>query len=57
MVNNFKNKLTIKTSTFRAILMTIKSSSKYIKIKKNQKLEAKFFGPFQVLYCIKKQAY
>ena len=32
-------------------------NSKYIKIKKNQKLKAKFFGPFWLLYPIKKQAY
>ena len=32
-------------------------NSKYIKTKRNQKLEAKFFGPFQVLHPIKKQAY
>ena len=32
-------------------------NSKYIKIKRNQKLEAKFFGPFQVLYPVGKQVY
>ena len=32
-------------------------NSKYIKIKPNRKLEAKFFGPFRVLYLVKKQAY
>ena len=32
-------------------------NSKYIKIKQNQKLEAKFFGPFQILYLVRKQAY
>ena len=32
-------------------------NSKYIKTKRNQKLEAKFFGPFQVLYPVGKQAY
>ena len=32
-------------------------NSKYIKIKRNQKLEAKFFGPFRVLYPIGKQVY
>ena len=32
-------------------------NSKYIKIKHNQKLEAKFFGPFQVLHSVEKQAY
>ena len=32
-------------------------NNKYIKIKQNRKLEAKFFGPFRVLYPIGKQAY
>ena len=32
-------------------------NSKYIKTKQNQKLEAKFFGIFQVLYPVEKQAY
>ncbi len=32
-------------------------NSKYIKTKRNKKLESKFFGPFQVLYAIGKQAY
>ena len=32
-------------------------NSKYIKPKQNQKLEAKFFGPFQVLYPVGKQVY
>ena len=32
-------------------------NSKYIKIKQNQKLEAKFFGLFRVLYPVRKQAY
>ena len=32
-------------------------NSKYIKTKRNRKLEVKFFGPFQVLHPIKKQAY
>ena len=32
-------------------------NSKYIKTKRKWKLEAKFFGPFQVLLSIKKQAY
>ena len=27
-------------------------NSKYIKIKQNRKLEAKFFGPFQVLHLV-----
>ena len=31
--------------------------NKYIKIKRNQKLEAKFFELFGVLYLIEKQAY
>ncbi len=32
-------------------------NSKYIKTKRNRKLEAKFFEPFRVLYLIGKQAY
>ena len=32
-------------------------NSKYIKTKRNRKLEAKFFGPFQVLHLVGKQAY
>ena len=32
-------------------------NSKYIKTKRNQKLEAKFFGPFQVWHLVRKQAY
>ena len=32
-------------------------NSKYIKTKHNQKLKAKFFGPFRVLYPVGKQAY
>ena len=32
-------------------------NSKYIKTKQNRKLEAKFFGLFQVLYLVKKQVY
>ena len=32
-------------------------NSKYIKTKRNKKLKSKFFGPFQVLYVIEKQAY
>ena len=31
-------------------------NSKYIKRKKNKKLENKFFGPFRVFYTMKKQA-
>ena len=32
-------------------------NSQYNKIKQNRKLEAKFFGPFQVLHPVEKQAY
>ncbi len=32
-------------------------NSKYIKTKRNKKLESKFFGPFQVLDVVGKQAY
>ena len=32
-------------------------NSKYIKTKQNQKLKAKFFGPFQILHPVGKQAY
>ena len=32
-------------------------NSKYIKIKRNQKLETKFFGPFRILHPVGKQAY
>ena len=32
-------------------------NSKYIKTKQNRKLEAKFFGPFQVRHPVGKQAY
>ena len=32
-------------------------NSKYIKTKQNRKLEFKFFGPFQVLHPVEKQAY
>ena len=32
-------------------------NSKYIKTKHNRKLEAKFFGPFQVLHLVEKQTY
>ena len=32
-------------------------NSKYIKTKRNRKLETKFFGPFRVLHLIGKQAY
>ncbi len=31
-------------------------NSKYIKTKRNKKLESKFFGPFRVLYVVEKQA-
>ena len=33
------------------------SNSKYLKTKWNQKLKAKFFGPFRVLHPVKKQVY
>ena len=32
-------------------------NTKYIKTKRNQKLEAKFLGPFRVFYLIGKQTY
>ena len=32
-------------------------NSKYIKTKRNQMLEAKFFGPFRMFYSVKKYAY
>ncbi len=32
-------------------------NNKYIKTKRNQKLESKFFGPFRVLHAVVKQAY
>ena len=32
-------------------------NSKYIKTKRNRKLEAKFFGPFRVFHPVGKQAY
>ncbi len=32
-------------------------NSKYIKTKKNKKLESKFFGPFRVLHAVEKQVY
>ena len=32
-------------------------NSKYVKIKCNRELEAKFFGPFQVLHPVEMQAY
>ena len=32
-------------------------NSKFIKTKRNRKLEAKFFGPFRVLHPVKKQTY
>ena len=32
-------------------------NSKYIKTKRNRKLQAKFFGPFRVLHPVGKQAY
>ena len=32
-------------------------NSKFIKTKRNRKLEAKFFGPFRVLHLVGKQAY
>ena len=36
---------------------TVWLNNKYIKTKCNQKLEAKFFGPFRVLHPVRKQAY
>ena len=35
----------------------VRLNSKYIKIKRNKKLENKFFGPFKVFYVVRKQAY
>ena len=35
----------------------IQLNNKYIKTKRNRKLEAKFFGPFWVLHPIDKQVY
>ncbi len=32
-------------------------NSKYIKTKRNRKLEAKFYGPFRVLHPVRKQTY
>ena len=32
-------------------------NSKYIKTKRNKKLESKFFAPFQVFHTVEKQAY
>ena len=32
-------------------------NNKYIKTKRNRKLEAKFFGPFRVLHLVGSQAY
>ena len=32
-------------------------NSKYIKTKRNRKLETKFFRPFRVLHAVRKQAY
>ena len=32
-------------------------NSKHLKTKRNRKLEAKFFGPFQILHPVGKQAY
>ena len=32
-------------------------NKKFIKTKRNRKLEAKFFGPFRVLHLVEKQAY
>ncbi len=32
-------------------------NSKYIKTKRNKKLESKFFGPFHILHIVRKQAY
>ncbi len=35
----------------------IQLNSKYIKTKRNKKLESKFFWPFQVLHIVEKQVY
>ncbi len=35
----------------------VRLNSKYIKTKRNKKLESKFFGPFQVFHAVGKQAY
>ncbi len=32
-------------------------NSRYIKTKRNKKLESKFFGPFRVFYIVGKQEY
>lgn len=32
-------------------------NNKYIKTKRNKKLEKRFFGPFQIFYAIRKQVY
>ena len=40
-----------------ALNMKFWLNCKYIKTKRNQKLEAKFFGPFRMLHLVGKQAY
>ena len=58
MLKNFKktHDKSVKLWSY-ALREKIWLNSKYIKIKQNQKLETKFFGPFQILYPIRKQAY
>ena len=58
MPKSFKNKPMIRESP-RSYTPGEKVwlNSKYIKTKRNQKLEAKFFGPFRVLHLVRKQVY